>query len=128
MTDYSKQQWSDGEGGGTPVTAYRLNRMEQGIDSAHEEIHEHLTAVEGAHDATAIAVDGAGTLAATDVHEALAELDADKADVGHSHAHPNATQVTFIPTGTVAASTVQGAIAELENEKAPAGHLHVKQK
>lgn len=33
---YTKQTWSDGQAGGTPLSAARLNNMETGIDQAHD--------------------------------------------------------------------------------------------
>ena len=33
---YTKQTWADGEAGGTPITAARLNAIETGIDTAHD--------------------------------------------------------------------------------------------
>lgn len=33
---YAKQSWSDLAAGGTPISAARLNHMEEGIEAAHE--------------------------------------------------------------------------------------------
>lgn len=35
---YNEQVWQDGEVGGTPLSAARLNHMESGIDAAHNEV------------------------------------------------------------------------------------------
>lgn len=35
---YAKQTWQDGEAGGTPLSAARLNHIETGIDNAHTEV------------------------------------------------------------------------------------------
>lgn len=35
---YNEQVWQDGEAGGTPLSAARLNHMESGIDAAHNEV------------------------------------------------------------------------------------------
>lgn len=70
---------------------------------------------ETAQTATQTPVTPVGSIAATTVQAALAELDAEKAP--SSHTHP-ATDVSFAPAGTVAAATVQAAIVELDSEKA----------
>lgn len=33
---YEKQEWKDGEEGGTPISAERLNHIEEGIESSAE--------------------------------------------------------------------------------------------
>lgn len=35
---YTPKTWANGAGGGTPITAAELNRIEQGVDEAHDEI------------------------------------------------------------------------------------------
>lgn len=35
---YTPKTWANGAGGGTPITAVELNRIEQGVDGAHDEI------------------------------------------------------------------------------------------
>lgn len=40
---YTPQTWADGSGGGTPLSAARLNYMETGIDDADTRV----TAIEG---------------------------------------------------------------------------------
>ena len=35
-SDYAKQTWANGPGGGTPITAARLAHMEDGIDAVTE--------------------------------------------------------------------------------------------
>lgn len=35
---FTPKAWVDGTAGGTPITAAELNRIEDGIDEAHEEI------------------------------------------------------------------------------------------
>lgn len=35
---YTQKTWADGSAGGTPVTAAELNRMETGIDMAHDHL------------------------------------------------------------------------------------------
>lgn len=35
---YTPKTWADGAGGGTPITASELNRIEQGVYGAHDEI------------------------------------------------------------------------------------------
>lgn len=44
-------EWKDGQEGGTPITAAQLNRMEQGIKGAHDDLAEHINNG-GAHGAT----------------------------------------------------------------------------
>lgn len=35
---YTPKTWANGAGGGTPITASELNRIEQGVDGAHDDI------------------------------------------------------------------------------------------
>lgn len=35
---YEPKTWADGAAGGTPITAAELNRIESGIDEAHEDL------------------------------------------------------------------------------------------
>ncbi|MCR8897304.1 hypothetical protein NWF34_10120 [Gordonia sp. GONU] len=35
---YTPKTWATGAGGGTPITATELNRIEHGVDGAHDEI------------------------------------------------------------------------------------------
>ncbi|MFF2026561.1 hypothetical protein [Rhodococcus koreensis] len=41
---FEKKVWADGQGGGTPITAEELNRIETGIDDAHTGVPAEGTA------------------------------------------------------------------------------------
>ena len=53
---YSKQTWNDYSTGGTPISADRLNHMEDGIAASDTGITAHLADTVDAHDASAISV------------------------------------------------------------------------
>jgi hypothetical protein len=78
----------------------------------------HLADATDAHDASAISVVPAGSLAATDVQAALLEIlgdiEAHVADASDAH---DASAISFSATGGIAATDVQAAIAELDAEK-----------
>ncbi|MGE5589193.1 MAG: hypothetical protein ACM3ZA_00980 [Bacillota bacterium] len=76
MSDYVKTNWV--EGGAPGISAAQLNRMEDGIDTAHSELDAHLNDAAAAHPASAISVAPAGSIASTDVQAALQELDSEK--------------------------------------------------
>lgn len=78
--------------------------------------YTHPSQSAGAHAASAISVTPAGSLAATDVQEALEELDSEKAPSGHAH---TAGSISVTPTPDVDSTNVQSALAELGAEKAP---------
>lgn len=42
MTDYVKTTWQDEPSTATPLSAANLNRMEDGIDTAHSELDTHV--------------------------------------------------------------------------------------
>jgi hypothetical protein len=87
-----------------------LNRLSQYDGAAWREVFYGITA-------TDVVVTPVGTIAATDVQAAVAELDGDIQ--GHisdtSDAH-DASAISFVPAGTIAATDVQAAIQELDNE------------
>lgn len=89
---YTKQTWVDGDAGGTPISAARLNAIETGIDTAHDtadaaetpagaqaKVDAHVGDAAAAHAASAVSFAPAGSVAATDVQSAIEELDAEKA-------------------------------------------------
>lgn len=45
---YAKQTWNDDAAGGTPLSAPRLNHMEAGIESAHQQYDETFGAADAA--------------------------------------------------------------------------------
>lgn len=72
---YSKQTWNDYSTGGTPISADRLNHMEDGIAASDTGITAHLADTVDAHDASAISLlDAGGYFTATTVEGALAEI------------------------------------------------------
>jgi hypothetical protein len=44
MTLYSKQTWNNGSAGGTPISATRLDHIEEGIETAAQEVTALLEA------------------------------------------------------------------------------------
>lgn len=85
----------------------------------------HLADTVDAHDASAVSVVPAGTIAATNVQAALVEVAGDAATDLAAHladavdAH-DASAVSFVPTGTVASTDVQAAVAEVAVDAAAA--------
>lgn len=72
---YSKQTWNDYSTGGTPISADRLNHMEDGIAASDTGITAHLADTADAHDASAISLlDTGGYFTATDVEAFGQEL------------------------------------------------------
>ncbi|APU92092.1 hypothetical protein SEA_BAXTERFOX_86 [Gordonia phage BaxterFox] len=47
---YTPKTWANGAGGGTPITAPELNRIEQGVDGAHDEISDMQDVISGLAD------------------------------------------------------------------------------
>ncbi|QYC54571.1 hypothetical protein PP488_gp13 [Gordonia phage Agueybana] len=47
---YTPKTWANGAGGGTPITAAELNRIEQGVDGAHDEISDMQDVISGLAD------------------------------------------------------------------------------
>lgn len=81
----------------------------------------------GASTADAVSVSPVGNIAATNVQDALQELDSEKAAVGHTHAAQTALQTPYTPSGNISANNVQAALTELDAEKAAVGHTHAAQ-
>ncbi|AER47669.1 head fiber protein [Mycobacterium phage Dori] len=117
---YTKQTWADGQAGNTPITAARLNHIEDGVAAA-------TTAAEAADTVTAANITdstavGRNVLTATDQAAARTAIGAGTSSLAigttastaaagnHSH---TATQVTATPVGGGSATTVQGILAEL---------------
>lgn len=79
---YSKQTWQDFNTGGTPISAERLNHIEDGIEAASTAgastdagLVAHLADASDAHDASAISVtDAGGLFVGTDVEDVTQEL------------------------------------------------------
>lgn len=89
---------------GAPVHGHPYAPVSHSHDFAGE-VHNHL--------AENVGYVPGGSLASTDVQDALTELDAEKAPLVHVH---NAADVPFAPAGTLAAATVQGALQELDGD------------
>lgn len=67
---YNPFTWADGTGGGTPITAARLNTIEQGVES----MDDRVTALEDAASITANIVNVKGDLIAATADNAVARL------------------------------------------------------
>lgn len=84
----------------------------------------HLADTIDAHDASAISFVPTGTIAATNVQTAIAEVASEAAIDLTNHlidatdAH-DASAISFTPTGLIIATDVQAALAELDTEKTP---------
>ena len=65
--------------------------------------------------ASQVAFSPSGTISATNVQDALEEVDAEKAPLSAA----TATGTSFTPVGGIAAANVQDALVELDDEKAP---------
>lgn len=118
-------EWEDLPSTDTPINAAALDQIEAGIadaqndaDSANTSIGNHIADSSGAHAASAISFSPTGTIAASTVQAAIAEVASDAAaDVtahtGDSSGAHAATAISFSPTGSVSSSNVQAAIAEV---------------
>lgn len=69
--------WADSPSTSTPITAARLQNMEDGIDTAHDGVDNHIADTSDAHDASAISVVPFGTISSVNVQTTLEELEAD---------------------------------------------------
>lgn len=120
---YAKQTWADGQAGGTPISAARLNHIEDGVAAATAtaEAADTVTAA-NITDATAV---GRNVLKATDAAAARTAIGAGTGNsnlalgttgttaAAGNHSH-TAAQVTATAVGGGSATTVQGILAELE--------------
>lgn len=105
------------------VTATNVQDVVEELDA---ELNAHEVDTSDAHDASAVSVNPVGSLAATDVQAALAELaseaDTDEQNLADHIADPTgahaASAVSVTPVGDISASDVQAALAELDSEKA----------
>lgn len=111
---------------GTTASSHGSNAViRPSMDAASLQRHEdHVFDSTDAHAASAITVTPVGTVTATNVQSAIAELDSEKATSGHSHTAQTATTTAFTPAGNIAATNVQAAIEELDSEKSGTGHTH----
>src|SRR5690606_27872174 len=131
---YTPKTWADGEAGGTPITAAELNRMETGIDDAHDAIDglpeplelgtSGTTAAAGNHTHTAASI---GAAAASHTHTLAQVTDAGDAagmDVGtasgtvaagnHTHTAAAVGAASASRTHTLRQLTDAGAAAALD--------------
>jgi len=76
MSTYTQTFWTNGSG--NPISAANLTKIEDGINSSHSELQDHLDDTLDAHDASAISNVAAGNIVATTVQAALNELDTEK--------------------------------------------------
>ena len=103
-------------------------------------LQAHIDDSAGAHAASAISFTPAGTIAATDVQAAIAELDGDVGDaaddantanaaiaahLSDSAAAHAASAISFTPAGNIAATEVQAALQELDGDKVATSALGV---
>lgn len=107
---YTKQEeaWEDLPSIATPISAEKLDGIEQGVADAHDLVATHEADPTGAHAASAIAFTPTGTIAATDVQAALAEVVAE----GSAGYTPGGADVAVTDGGT-GASTAATARANL---------------
>lgn len=77
----------------------------------------------GAPSASAVTVTPTGGIAATNVQAALAELDAEKATLGHTHSPQAvaAADVSYAGSSGISATNVESALDELDTEKVAIG-------
>lgn len=90
-------------------------------DGDHAAFSGHIAAASAAHAASAISFTPAGTIAATNVQAAIAEVASEAAtDLGNhlsdtTDAH-DASAISVTPTGNIASTDVQAALAELDGD------------
>lgn len=104
------------------------------ISELAQDFADHLTDAIDAHDASAISVVPAGSLASDNVQDALEELQADietraldsalTAHINDSSDAHDASAISFSPVGTIAATDAQTAIAEVATDAASALSSH----
>lgn len=97
---YTPQVWSDNSGGGTPVSAARLNYMEAGIDTAHD--------TADAASATATAAQSAANTALTNANTAQTN-----ALAAQTAAANTVAKSLFTAKGSIVVGIGAGAVAEL---------------
>jgi len=76
MTDYIKKTWINGAA--PPLSAANIQTIDDGVDTAHSELQDHLDDISDAHAGTAITNTPAGNIAATTAQLAINELDTEK--------------------------------------------------
>lgn len=77
------------------------------------DVDAHLTDTSDAHDASAISVVPAGSISATDVQAALAELDSEKSPLSHVHSTSDITSLAEFVRDTAGLTFVEGANIEI---------------
>lgn len=108
---YIKQDWTNDDPT-TPISAARLDHIEDGIEAADLATTAHVADSSAAHAASAISFSPTGSISATTVQAAIAEVAAEAGGGGGV-----ASGVTFTPAGDIAATNVQAALVELDTEK-----------
>lgn len=99
------------------------------ISELAQDFADHLTDAIDAHDASSISFVPAGSIAASDVQAAIAEVATDAAadlaaHINDSSDAHDASAISFSPTGSIAASDVQAAVAEVATDAASALSTH----
>lgn len=123
---YTKQTWVNGVAGGTPLSAARLQHVEDGLDATADVADGAIPATQKAV-ANGVATLDAGALlpeAQVPTRLTAAQLSASYASVTSLNDHladtadaHDASAISFVPAGNIAATDVQSALAELDTEK-----------
>lgn len=112
-------------GSGSATSAAKSDHTHSGVydpaGSAASAVAAHEADATNAHAASAIGFSATGTIAATTVQAAVAEVATDAAAAlaaheGDTTAAHAASAVSFTPTGTISATNVQAALAEVASE------------
>lgn len=76
MTSYTPKTWVNN--GPPALSAANIQIIDNGVQTAHQELQDHLDDTVDAHDASAISNVAAGSIVAIDVQTAINELDTEK--------------------------------------------------
>lgn len=93
---YTQQTWTNGSGGGTPLSASRLTHMEAGIDDADT----RLTLLEGGYVVGVVGDGSTDNSTVFSTHYAAVAAARDSSQTGYFGANGRGKKVIYLPAGT----------------------------